>query len=357
MKKRIIPALLALCLLLSGCAGLLSGEIVYTRPHVNDSISPEAQTVRAENYSQLYAALVQMVADGREQGVILVTAYASDSAESDAQTAVQELMARDPVAAYAVSHIRVETGTTGGEDALAVNIFYLRDLAELRRIDEVNNVETAIAKIRAAVNYYETGLVLKINAYEPVDFVQAVEDYALEYPEYVIEEPWVTVNVYPDSGTVRVVEVKFTYENSRDALKTMQSSVRGMYTSASLYVSADTNDLDILSHLYTFLMERFDYTFETSITPAYSLLMHGVGDDRAFATVYASMCAREGVECRVVTGTHDGEVYYWNIVCVDGSYYHVDLLRCSAEGAFTLMTDTDMTGYVWDYYAYPACVG
>ncbi len=349
-------ALLALCLLLSGCSALFSGEIVYTQPHVND-IAGESQVVRAENYTQLYAALAQMVAGGTEQGVILVTDYASDAVASDAQNAVRELMAHDPVAAYAVSQIRVETGSAGGEDALAVNVYYLHDLSEIRRIDEVSDTETAILKIRAAVNSYETGLVLKIDHYAPVDFVQVVEDYALEYPEYVIEQPWVTVNVYPDSGAVRVVEVKFAYQNSRDTLKNMQSSVRGMYTSASLYVSADTNDADILSHLYTFLMERFDYTMETSITPAYSLLMHGVGDDRAFATVYASMCAREGVECSVVTGTHDGEVHYWNIVCVDGKYYHVDLLRCSAEGAFSLLTDTDMAGYVWDYYAYPACVG
>ena len=44
-------------------------------------------------------------------------------------------------------------------------------------------------------------------------------------------------------------------------------------------------------------MERYDYRIETSITPAYSLLRHGVGDSRAFAVVYAAMCQQAGLEC------------------------------------------------------------
>ena len=98
-------------------------------------------------------------------------------------------------------------------------------------------------------------------------------------------------------------------------------------------------------------MERFDYTLETSITPAYSLLGHGVGDSKAFATVYAAMCRRADLECLVITGTRDGEPWTWNMVCDDGTYYHLDLL--SSHRGFQELTDNEMEGYVWDYSAYP----
>ena len=98
-------------------------------------------------------------------------------------------------------------------------------------------------------------------------------------------------------------------------------------------------------------MVRFDYKLDPSITPAYSLLRYGVGDSRAFATVYAAMCRRVGLECQVVAGTKAGEPWFWNIVCDDGLHFHVDLLRGNYRG----MLDGEMGGYVWDYSGYPAC--
>ena len=104
---------------------------------------------------------------------------------------------------------------------------------------------------------------------------------------------------------------------------------------------------------FGFLTERFDYKMDTSITPSYSLLYHGVGDSRAFAEVYAAMCRQAGLECMIVTGTRDGAPWTWNMVRDGGEYYHVDLLRNS--GNFREYTDMEMTGYVWDYSAYPSC--
>lgn len=356
MKKGMIALLTAICLLLSGCAGLFGGEYVYTQPHEIIGSSSESVAVHAENYWQLYHALEDMITEGIPQGIIFVSRYDKSKVQSDAKKAAEELKEKNPIAAYAVSNVKVELGTSAGEVALAVEISYFHDRAEIQRIKSVDSVDAAALRIKSAASACETGIVLKVNNYYDVDFVQIVEDHAAVFPEYVIEQPAVSVNVYPDSGTTRVVEVKFTYRTSRDTLKEMQTRVRTMFTSASLYVSADTRDDDKLLHLYSFIMERFEYVIATSITPAYSLLLHGVGDQRAFAMVYAAMCAREKIECYMVTGTRDGEATYWNIVNLDGRFYHVDLLRCSENGEFVLRLDSDMAGYVWDYDAYPPCV-
>lgn len=356
MKKPLIAIVLTLCLLLSGCGSLLDGEYVYTQPHENINSSSNTTTVHARSYRQLYSALEDMINDGVALGVIFVPDYDQTKVEADVKRAAEALIKEHPIAAYAVSNVITELGTSGGEPALAVEIVYVHDRAEIHKIKEVNGVAEASEKIRAAVGAFDVSIVMKVKNYEPVDFVQIVEDYAVTYPEFVIEQPAVTVNIYPDSGSERVVEVKFSYRTSREMLKEMQTRVRTMFTSASLYVSADRQDYDKLFHLYSFMMERFEYVIETSITPAYSLLLHGVGDQRSFAMVYGAMCARENIECHMVTGTRNGEPHYWNIVCSNGYYYHVDLLRCSENGEFILQTDEEMAGYVWDYDAYPACV-
>ncbi len=357
MKIGAIALVLAVCLCFGGCGSWMDGEYVYTSPHENMDSSSQTGAVHAENYWQLYHALEDMMESGTLQGVILVSKYDQSRVLQDAADVANKLMEDNPIAAYAVSAVKSELGTTGGEAALAVEITYVHDRSEIRRIQSVVGTDAAVAKIQATVSACDVGIVLLVDQFEPVDFVQIVENYAVAYPEYVIEQPAVTVNVYPNSGSVRVVEIKLSYTTSRETLKEMQQRVRNLFTSASLYVNADTQDYDKLYHLYTFMMERTDYVIKTSITPAYSLLLHGVGDQRAFAMVYAAMCAREKISCYMVTGTRNGEAHYWNIVCVDGAYYHMDLLQCSEKGKFALQLDTDMSGYVWDYDAYPRCDG
>ena len=169
-----------------------------------------------------------------------------------------------------------------------------------------------------------------------------------------MEVPQVICEVYPDTGENRVGSLKFTYQNSRMNLRQMQTQVQPIFNSAVLYASGGS-DYQKLSRLYSFLMERFaEYQIKTSLTPAYSLLRHGVGDAKAFAVVYAAMCQEAGLDCRVVSGTRWGEQWYWNMVLDEGVYYHVDLLRSNEVGAFHEWTDADMEGYVWDYSAYPA---
>ena len=56
----------------------------------------------------------------------------------------------------------------------------------------------------------------------------------------------------------------------------------------------------------------------------------------------------------VVSGTKNGEAWYWNQICEDGVYYQVDLLESRSAGEFTKLSDEQMVGYVWDYSAYPA---
>ena len=133
--------------------------------------------------------------------------------------------------------------------------------------------------------------------------------------------------------------------------------VQRVFASASLYLGQDDEEAQKFTQLFSFLMERFDYQIETSITPSYSLLCHGVGDSRSFATIYAAMCRRANVECQVVSGTKNGDAWYWNLICENGIYYHVDLLESSAAGYLRKLSDAQMDGYVWDYSAYPPADG
>lgn len=354
MRSRVLVWILAVSMLLSGCS-LFDGYYVSVTPYRQQSEQNQSEVVSAQNYFQLRMALQDLVDSGTQSSVIHIADYDPKTAETNLKDVINYVKHLYPIGAYAVENISYEIGTGSGKPAIALTITYNRTRGEIRRIRNVSNMEKAAEVIGKSMQDFDTVLAMKIEEYQNVDFVQLVEDYAEAYPELVVEVPAVAVEVF-GNGASRVVELSFSYQTNRESLKQMKTQMQPIFDSAALYVSGEAQDRQKFSQLYSFLMERFDYSMETSITPAYSLLCHGVGDSRAFARTYASMCRRAGLECKIVTGTRNGEPWTWNMVLDNGYYYHVDLLRSSALGGFKELVDTDMVGYVWDYSAYPECV-
>lgn len=355
MKRWCLLLILALCLTLTGC-GWFDGSYVSVTPHWEPHQDLQSDTLAASDYLDLMDAMKEMISKGTEEAPIIVADYRSGDVETGMKMAVDQLLNIDPMGAYALEKVEYELGTSGGLPALAVKLIYSHTWAQIQRIRTAPDVDSARNLIAEALDEYATEVVLFVENFAPTDFIQVVQDYADAYPERVMETPQVTEMLY-GSGKSRVVELVFSYRTSRDALRQMRRQVEPVFEAASLYVSGDGSQWQKYSQLFGFLMERFDYTLETSITPAYSLLCHGVGDSQAFATVYAAMCRGAGLDCLVVTGTSSGQPHTWNIIVDNGQYFHVDLLRSHENGQLKTARDWEMTGYVWDYSAYPACSG
>lgn len=355
MKPRILALLFSITLLLTGC-GWLDGSYTSVVAHREHRTTSPNDAVSAANKKELRSALEDIIDMGTQTAAIKVGDYPADRLSEDVILAVRYAGLTYPIGAYAVEKIDYEIGTSGGEPTVAVNITYRRSAAEIQRIRKVGNMDTAASQVKAALYNCDASLVMAVEEYVSTDMTQVVEDYAAAYPQVVMEIPKVTELLY-GSGNGRVVELSFTYQNSRDDLRTMQAQVKPVFDAAVLYVSGNADEHQKFSQLYSFLMERFDYKVETSMTPAYSLLHHGVGDSKAFSQVYAAMCRSEDLECMTITGTCNAEPRTWNMVKENGCYYHVDLLYCNSIGAYQPRTDDQMEGYVWDYSAYPVCDG
>ena len=352
--KRLLICLTAVCVLLSGCSAWMDGSHVTVRDHQEQSYGSQSSALAAEDYDQLVNVLRQLVESGLENSVISAADYDPEKLEREIQLAAVNVRMKYPLGAYAVEDIDYEIGSNGGHQAVSVNISYIHGRSEIRQIQKAADMEEVRKKIRESVRSCSEGIVLLVGEYEETDLVQMVEDYAAVYPEIVMEMPQVAVGVYPETGESRVLEVKFSYQTSRDVLRQMQSQVQRVFNSAAYYIDSESDAVQKYTQLYSFLMERFDYAVETSITPSYSLLIHGVGDSKALAAAYDAMCRKTDLDCRVVSGTREGASWYWNQIQVDGVYYHVDLLKCDETGEFQYLTDDQMEGYVWDYSAYPA---
>lgn len=353
MKQRITGLILVFSMLLSGCSWM-GGSYISVTPHQQENSGAQSGSLTASNYSQLRSLLAELAQNGTESAVIQVSEYDRTKVEKGMEDGVRYISEILPIGAYAIDKVEYEIGVSGGQPAISVNISYLHGRSELRKIRLADNMEDAQEIITDALEDCDDSVVIYVEEYSNVDLVQLVADYAVKNPNLVMEIPELAIGAYPEQGPSRVLELKFTYQTSRDSLRSMQTQVKRVFASAALYVNQNDADGQKFAQLYAFLMERFDYQIETSITPSYSLLCHGVGDGKTFAMVYAAMCRSAGLDCRMVTGTKDGEAWYWNLICQDGTYYHVDLLGSRESGQLIPLTDGEMSGYVWDYSAYPA---
>lgn len=354
--KRFSVMLLVLCMLLCGCSTWLDGSYYSIKPHEEKQEDSDSDIVAVSSYSALYRALTGMVHNGTTNGVISVKNYNQLVVARDMLYAIDRVKTTDPIGAYAVEDMEFELGTNAGQPAIAVSISYYHDRTELQKIHRLTDMTQAEETIGKALDACDSGIVLYVEDYQELDCVQWVEDYSGLHMDRVMEMPQVAVNVYPETGTSRVLELKFTYQNSRESLRTMQEQVEGILSQ----VVADAGTRETEREMYKAALAALPGELtgrDTSITPAYSLLLHGVGDSKAIAGVYSAVCNRLELNCITVTGTYQGQPRSWNILQIGGAYFHADLLRSLGEGSLRTMTDDQMTGYVWDYSAYPVCSG
>lgn len=354
-KRSAVALLVGLALAMSGCRGWRTGSYSSVTPHQERQMQISSQAPRVSTLLELRGAVRQMVDNRTESGAIILENFSEEHVESDMLQVMDYIRNTYPMGAYAVEELSYTRGTSGNQPALAVTIRYGKTRQEMENVQMVSGMSGAQNAVAKALESCVDSVVFQLTGYTELDFTQFVKDYAEEHPDVVMEMPKVTVQIYPATGDARLVEMGFSYEHKREDLRSWQAQVGGVYTAAALYVNNETEDAWKFEQLYTFLMERFDYTLETSMTPSYSLLLGGKGDSKAFALTYAAMCRRVGLNCDTVLGTRNGQTWYWNIIMIDDTYYYVDLLRCVEEDGFRQMVDGDMGGYVWDTSAYPEC--
>lgn len=364
MKKYLIIIVSLLTALLCGCGAWVEDTYLAVRPHVEEATqatetdAEETHTV-VTNRSELRGAVLSRIRDWVESDTLWIENYEGDP-ETDLSEILAYAMQEDPIGAYAVDFIDAELSGDTASGRIELSVVFRRSAAEIGSIVTVNDTVAALRRIDKALNNNETALTLRIRSYTEADFEDYIFDYCLNNPNLVVALPVVSAQVYPKEGEARILELHFTYDQTRENLSMMLASVNTILGSASSYVTSGKTETERLELLARFLSNRFDYEIAENVPtmPAYELLCEGKAHSLSFATVFRYECTRAGTDCRLVCGERNGEAWYWNIVCLDGVYYHVDLMRSVERHESTLtpllQQELRAEGYVWEEGDYPS---
>jgi len=349
VKKRLLPALLALSLTLTGCAALLDRDYLDITPY-NPTQTAEGNSsiLRAESYQELVNALMYFVTQGAEEGVVRLYA---DSQELDAnlEAACLEVVQESPLGAYAVEHITYSVTPLVTYSEAKVQITYRRSRDQIAAIANATGITAIRSELRAALTAFDRERVLHISYFDHEEsFISSLIRQAyLSVPAAALDYPDFTVSVYPNSGRQRIVEITLTYHLEQEELLRRRNELeKTLVQTAAAFPPLDEKALypEVAGHLTDVCV----YASEGGNT-AYHALVEGSANSEGLALAMAALCAQADLPCQVVEGTLNDTPHFWNLVHTEQGWLHLDL-TADAEEVPLLQANPAMeaAGYLWD---------
>lgn len=356
--KRMFFLVLALCTVLSGCSRLVPSEYVRVSKHdAGGTVQENADVLSANDFQSLKAAILSFVKSGIEHGVIRVQSYESGDVEEDLTAAAYQVSREDPYGAYMVDYMTHSCSLIVSYYEIGIDITFRPGAVAPEKMKSVTASTDAKRRIQQAMDRYDDRLVMYISYNLQLDLEQTARDYFEQNPGRLMAMPEIRCTAYPENRTPRIVEMTFDYPYDKKTLQEMETAVQDSLHAASVYVRYRDTELEKAELLFTYLMERFAYKEKSTQTPVYSHLCDGLTTSKSAAQSWQLLCEEAGLECVTVSGLYQGAEHWWNIVCLDGEYSHVDTFRdLLGDGTLHLYDDSEMTDYYWDTTQYPACV-
>ncbi len=347
MKGRIIGLALAGCVLLTGCEAMLERSYQTVTAHVDKPTTAEDPSVlRVENYRELVSAVLYLVAQGQEEGIIQLHDYAGE-VEADLNAACLEVATEDPLGAYAVDYIKHESSRVVSYYQATISIRYRRTVEQVRSMVNVTGSGAIRTELQEALAQFAPEVVLRVAyfAEDEASIQRLIRQAYYDTPLTALGMPRAEVKLYPDSGSQRVVEITLTYPETTDVLRRKSEELSDRVGAASAEAPVGQDLRSTAVQLAARLKGEAAFDREGGQT-AYAALVEGSADQQGMALAYALLCQQAGITGEVVEGRRQGESWFWNGVQLSGGErLYVDVVL--GDGLLHTAGELAEKGYEW----------
>ena len=239
---RRFPALLAACLLLTGCAPLLERSYSTSEPHSSKYWESEAaDTLRAENDQDIVNDLLILIGQHTESATLRLYNFPDDQAAGEAmENASLEVQQDTPLGAYAAEYITYVSQPQRSYYEINVQIGYRRSEEQIQTIVNATSFSALNDLLEAALDGNRTELVVRIGYWQADGRDKVAQTVgALRQARGIPEETVWIVRYYPQSGPVGIIE--FLLKPSEDEIAAYQAE-QAAATSDSEELSAVPED-------------------------------------------------------------------------------------------------------------------
>ena len=120
--------------------------------------------------------------------------------------------------------------------------------------------------------------------------------------------------------------VEFTYEYTEE-VATIHANVNAILSP----VEEDWSDVEKAFYIHDYMTMNYKYDENYSIYHAAGMLLHGTGVCQSYAETYQYLMNLLGIECVIATSWEMNHA--WNMIKIDGEWYHVDVTWDDPLGA------------------------
>lgn len=364
MKEKLCCALAALLSLslLSGCGSVFDKEYVQIEDYV-PTVQYSAQTgerVTVHNFAALKQTIRSLVSNGESDGSIILDADYDGDATEDMASACWQVRTQDALCAYCVDNISYELTKIVTYYEAKVHVRYAASVENAANIVKLPYSTGVERLIKTALEDGQTKLVVLINrsSFSAEDMEGTVARVYRENPVTAPKAPAVSVNIYSGANMQCLYEINLRYGMPMDELVAKKKQLDAFDPFRDVNIEElDEGERALMA--YEYLLAHCKITDEGQGGSIYSALIEHASDSEGAALAYVQLCRLLGVDCRIVYGQRDWADHCWNIVRVNGEYYHVDagLENASAENNFLKPDQSFWESYRWDVASYPACTG
>ncbi len=344
----LIPALCC-ALLLSGCSSLLDRPYVMVEPHVEQPVvAGDSSIIQVSTYSELVNAVLFLVSQGTEEGMIQLTDYRGE-VEDDLNRACLEVATDDPLGAYAVDFIKNSYTRVLTTYEAVISITYRRTKEQVQNIVNVTSTSAIRKEVSAALSEYRPELVLRVGYFVGgTDSVaQLVRQAYYDAPVSAMSMPECAVTLYPNIGTQRIVEIQLTYPEEEDVMREKSTQLKAEVEALVSPLHAQQyGSVERLSMLFSLVSRSVTYSPRGGST-AWDAILGDGADSEGAALAFQLLADEMSVGSTLVEGTLNGEAHFWNRLSDDGGAHYVDLTRDSSGTTWSAQ-DLAELGYVWE---------
>jgi len=211
-------------------------------------------------------------------------------------------------------------------------------------IDAMENRETSFT-----INYQgttEDGQALVANFSTLVNEATSSSDY--------LRWSWTSFKALTTSGTYSnlTIPLSVSYVTTKEQEDYVSEEVSLIL---SHEITADMTDKEKISKIHEFIINAVSYDYTLVKRSVYNALHEGETDCQGYALLLNKMLIEVGIENRIVTGDSPGGYHAWNLVNVDGNWYHIDSTNDAVNltanpTKYYMVTDAYLSskGYTWD---------
>ena len=348
--KRITVYFFLIIVFLCGC-GMFDRTVVvesdYPLPARKDTITSE--TVTVNDLSDLREAIRSAVAgEGKNFTILFDSAYNGNPAE-DLAAACWQVRTEDALCAYCVENIVYELSQIVAYTEAKITVTYSPLAIPVKDIVTMPYATALNDRIGDAISSGKDRLAILINrsTLTAEDMISSFEAVYCQHPGLAPRQPEVSVSVFSGSGTQRLYEIGLNTGLSAEDFETRKAEMDRIQPP----VEEEDTELQAAYQCASILRDRCNLSAPNTI---YDALVGESAGPEGIALAYVELCSRAGLDCLLVKGQKDWQDHCWNMVSIDGNYYHVDLFADEEHGLFK--DDTSFWGsYRWTVNDYPKC--